>query len=194
MLKSLAVFLLGILLAGGAVLSFLGVAGSGSEQMHQVLRWTAWLAILIYLVIFVTRPLQQLRPSPFYRRLLRNRRYLGVSLAAVMTIHLVLLLIVNEQAFNIPGATVFALMYLMLLTSFDGAPARIGPRNWRLLHKAGLYALGAGFMNSIVGHLVREPRNPIYALISLLMLAAIAVRVAAFLKKRQKTEAMDSAR
>ena len=65
----------------------------------------------------------------------------GIALAAVMTIHLVLLLIVNEQAFKITGAIVYSLLFLMLFTSFDGAPAKIGPRNWRVLHKAGCMRL-----------------------------------------------------
>jgi DMSO/TMAO reductase YedYZ heme-binding membrane subunit len=191
---SLTVFGIAILLVGGSTLAYLNLAGFDEEHMLQLLRWTAWTAILIYLVVFVARPLQQLKPSALRRKLLKNRRYFGVTLAAVMTVHLVLLLIVNEQPFNIPGAVVFTLMYLMLLTSFDSAPARIGPRNWRWLHKAGLYALGAGYASSIVGRLLKDPTDPVHLTLTLLMLAAIAVRIAAFLKKRQRTEAIDSAR
>ena len=173
-----------MLLAGGPVLAYLMLVSSDEVHMRQMLRFTAWFAILIYMVVFAARPLNQLVGSTFSRTLLRNRRYVGIALAAVMTIHLVLLLIVNEQAFNIPGATIYLLMFLMLFTSFDGAPAKIGPRNWRVLHKAGLYGLGIAYLSSIGGALLKAPLDPVYLILTMLMLAAIAIRIAAFWKVR----------
>ena len=184
MRKSLTVFGIIVFLSGGFVLSYLYVAGTDADQLNLMLRFSAWTALLIYLLIFVARPLSQLVKSAFSTRLLRNRRYFGVALAAVMTIHLVLLLIVNEQAFKIGGAIVYALLFLMLLTSFDGAAAKIGPGNWRVLHKAGLYALGIGYASAIGREFLQAPLDPVYLVLTILMLAAIAIRVTAFVRCR----------
>jgi len=149
-----------------------------------MLRLTAWTAVLVYLVIFVARPLKQLNGSQASRALLKNRRYFGVALAAVMTVHLVLLTIVNDQPLNVPGAIIFVLLYLMLFTSFDSSPARLGPRNWRLLHKTGLYGLGIGYLSAVGGSFLKSPLDPVYLTLMILMLAAIGVRVSAYLKSR----------
>ena len=184
MRKNLAVFGAVTLLSGAPILAYLLLVSPDDEHLRQMLRLSAWTAILIYLVIFVARPLKQLASSPFSRKLLRNRRYVGIALAAVMSIHLVLLLMVNEQALNYGGAAVFALMYLMLFTSFDSAPAKIGPRNWRILHKIGLYGLGFAFAQSIIGAFLDAPLDPVYLPLTLLMLVAVAIRMAAFVKTR----------
>jgi sulfoxide reductase heme-binding subunit YedZ len=177
--KSLIVFGFTLILAGGSVLSYLTVAGSDTMQMNLMLRLSAWTALLIYLLVFIARPMNQLVNAPLSSKLLQNRRYYGVALAAVMTVHLVLLLVVNEQAFKIGGAIVYALLFLMLLTSFDGAAARIGPRNWRLLHKAGLYSLGIGYATAIGREFLQAPLDPVYLTLTILMLVAIAIRVTA---------------
>ncbi len=184
MRKNLTVFGLTTLLAGGSVVAYLWFTDSDEEHMRQMLRVSAWTAILIYLVVFVARPLKQLSGSPATRKLLRNRRYYGIALAAVMTVHLVLLLIVNDKALNFPGAVVYGLLYLMLFTSFDSSPARLGPRNWRILHKTGLYALGIAYFSTVVGAFLKSPLDPVYLTLVLLMLAAVAVRATAHWKGR----------
>ncbi|MDA0681214.1 MAG: hypothetical protein O3A13_11610 [Proteobacteria bacterium] len=184
MQQNLTVFGLVTLAVGGPVLAYLLLLGSDDEHMLEMLRLTAWTAVLVYLVVFVARPLKQLVGSPVSRTLLRNRRYFGIALAAVMTVHLVLLLIVNDQALNLGGAVIFSLMYLMLFTSFNSSPARIGPRNWRILHRVGLYGLGLGYAQSIGGAFIETPLDPVYLSLTLLMLTAVAIRVAAFLKAR----------
>ncbi len=184
MRKGLTVFGLAFFSFGGLVLAYLQLVSSDEEHMRQMLRVTAWLALLVYLVIFSTRPLRQLTGSPLSRQLLRNRRYFGITLAAMMTVHLILLLLVNEQALNIPGAAIFTLMYLMLLTSFDSAPARIGPRNWRILHKIGLYGLGLAYAGTIGRALLKTPFDPVYLALAFLILAAVAIRIAAYSKTR----------
>lgn len=171
-----------MLLSGGLTLAYFQLAGTGEDNMHLVLRLTAWTALLIYLVVFVARPLNQLVKSPFNKKLLRNRRAFGIALAAVMTVHLIVLLIANEAPFNIPGATVYLLMFLMVMTSFDEAPGKIGPRNWRWLHKAGLYALGIGFFGAVGREFLLTPLDPVYLTLTVLMFFAIAIRVTAFVR------------
>jgi hypothetical protein len=188
MQRNLLVFGFTVLLMGGPVLAYLMLVSSDEEHLRQMARFSAWTAILIYLVVFVARPLNQLIGSPATRRLLRNRRYVGIALAAVMTDHLVLLLIVNDQAFNIPGGIIYAVLFLMLFTSFDGAPAKIGPRNWRVLHKTGLYGLGFAYSLAIGRAFLETPLDPVYLTLTVLMLTAVAIRVMAYLKRNRRSE------
>jgi DMSO/TMAO reductase YedYZ heme-binding membrane subunit len=174
-----------MLLVGGLTLIYFRVAGASEDNMLLSLRLSAWAALLVYLVVFVARPLNQLVTSPFSKRLLRSRRSTGIALAAIMTVHLILLLIANVAPFNIPGATVYLLMFLMVMTSFDSAPARMGPRNWRWLHKAGLYALGIGLFSAVGREFLQTPLDPVYLVLTILIMAAVAIRVTAFWKTRQ---------
>jgi len=183
--KNAIVFGLTMLLVGGLTLIYFQIYGASEDNLFLALRLTAWAALLVYLLVFVARPLNQLTKSPFSKALLRHRRSIGIALAAVMTVHLVLLLIANAAPFNIPGAVVYLLMYLMVMTSFDSAPAKIGPRNWRWLHKAGLYALGIGLFSAVGREFLQTPLDPVYLVLTVLIVAAIGIRVTAFWKMRQ---------
>lgn len=78
------------------------------------------------------------------------------------------------------GGTAYALMYLMLITSFD-APARaIGPKAWRILHKTGLYFLGLIF----VATLLPDPGDEMFTVARIWFFAltkgAVLIRLTAF--------------
>ena len=201
--RNIAVYFL--VMAAVAVPSIVIVApdAMNESKLGLALRVSARLAFLIYLLVFVTRPLQQILPTALSKALFRNRRYIGISFAAVMTMHLaligwLLLFVVDEGrslASMTPGIITYTLVFLMLLTSFD-APARaLGAKNWRRLHKAGLYWIGAIFSVALVPDVIDYPSDPVYLTIGVLMVLAVAIRVAAFVKHRNhKTEAIDSAR
>ncbi|MDX1515349.1 MAG: hypothetical protein R3288_00845 [Woeseiaceae bacterium] len=173
---------------------YLDVAGSGDEQLLVLLRLTARLAFMLFLVVFIARPLRQLVKNPFTRWLLRERRSFGIAFAAVHSVHLGL---IAYRFATIPGlnygiaeaiigGTAYALMYLMLLTSFD-APARaVGARNWRRLHKTGLYFIGAIFLFT----LLPEPDQPLLtwerAWFVTLTAAALVVRLTAWLARSNR--------
>ena len=172
-------------------------------NLGLTLRITARLAFLLYIAVFVTRPLQQLVPAPLTQSMLRNRRYIGISFGAVMTAHLALiswlLLFVTDQgrslASLLPGMVTYAFVFLMLLTSFDGPARALGSKNWRRLHKAGLYWIGIIFAVTLVPDVINYPGEPVYLAIGALILIALVLRIAAFMKsRRQSTEAIDSAR
>ena len=149
---------------------------------------------MIYLVVFVARPLRRLFPGKYSTALLRERRSLGVSFAAMHSVHLGL---IAYRYGTIPGleypitdalvgGTAYALMYLMLITSFD-APARaLGPTNWRRLHKTGLYFVGLIFLST----LLPDPGEDIYTLerawFVILTGGAIFLRLTAYFAKRAK--------
>ena len=173
------------------------------SKLGLALRVTARLAFVIYILVFVTRPLRQIVPMPLTFSLFRNRRYTGISFAAVMTMHLALiswlLLYVADEGRTLtsllPGIVTYTLVTLMLVTSFD-APARaLGSKNWRRLHKTGLYWIGTVFAVTLLPDVIDYPADPVYLTIGALMMLAVIIRIAAFAKRQdQSTAAMDSAK
>ena len=152
-------------LALGCVL-YLENAGADDAHLVSLLTLTARIAFMIYLLIFVARPLRQLMPNDLTKWLLSERRSLGIAFAAVHTVHLGLIFTRHdiESLLDRPligtavGATAYLLMYLMLLTSFDAPARRLGPKNWRRLHKTGLYFIGFVFFAT----LLPEPGQAVY--------------------------------
>lgn len=162
-----------ILVAGAALLGValvalaLAIAGPGEDGVRLGLRVTAGEAYLIFLAVFAARPLNAVRPSPASRWLLRNRRALGVAVAAAQGVHLFL---VVELATAYPssfaaglapttaivGGAGFVLLGLMTATSFDRPAAAIGRRAWRALHVTGIWTLFAIFGATYAGLAARD--------------------------------------
>ncbi|MBT8100784.1 MAG: hypothetical protein KJO82_13595 [Gammaproteobacteria bacterium] len=173
---------------------YLHTSGFSDDNLIILLKLTARLSFLIYLVIFIARPLRQMLANRLTRWLVKERRSLGIAFAAMHTVHLGLIFTLHDFASLLArpilgtavGATAYSLMYLMLITSFD-APARaIGPKNWRRLHKTGLFFIGFVF----VATLLPEPGQPVYTMdrawFTVLTGGAIVVRLTAWLALRSK--------
>lgn len=172
---------------------YLQYDGFTDDNLVLLLTLTARIAFLVYLVIFVARPLRQLFPTGVTKWLLRERRSLGITFAAVHTVHLGLIVTRHDpQALlerpligTAVGATAYLLMYMMLLTSFDAPARRIGTKNWRRLHKTGLYFVGFVFLAT----LLPEPGQPFFtfdrAWLYVLTGAAVFVRLTAWFATRR---------
>jgi DMSO/TMAO reductase YedYZ heme-binding membrane subunit len=182
--RNLIVLDAAILIVGLPSLLVLWQSDFDEESFGVVLRATARVALLVFLVIFVTRPLHQLATSGFTRTLQANRRNMGIAFAGVMTAHLGLLIWFNGPVAPIPGIIAYSLLYLMLVTSFDKPRAALGLRRWKYLHKTGLYVLGYAFAQTIVVALMESPGDPVYLALAALFVIAILLRAGAFLKKR----------
>jgi sulfoxide reductase heme-binding subunit YedZ len=182
--RNLVVLTAAVVIVGIPSLVYLSRGSFEDAVFGDVLRTSARLALLIYLVIFSARPLHQLTPSGPTRSLLMNRRSVGVAFAGVMTAHLIFLLWFNGLIAPIPGMIVYALLILMLITSFDRPRAALGPRRWKYLHKTGLYVLGIAFAQAVVRGLWDTPTDPAYLILAALFVIAILLRVTAFFKSR----------
>lgn len=175
--------------------AWIRIAGASDDNLRAALTLTARLAFMIYLLVFVARPLRQLVRNDFSKYLLKERRSLGIAFAAVFSVHLGLI----AFRFNtIPGleyplssaligGSAYALCYLMLVTSFDGPARAIGPNNWRRLHRTGLYFIGAIFLFT----LLPDPGQPIVTAGRLwfvvLTAGALTIRLTAFFAVRSGT-------
>ena len=182
--RNLVIYVTAIIVVGIPSLIYLDRSAFDDDAFGVVLRASARIALLIYLLIFSIRPLQQLLKSDLTRTLLRNRRSIGIAFAGVMTAHLVFLIWFNGPIAPIPGMIVYALLFLMLITSFDKPRAALGIRRWKILHKTGLYVIGVAFAQTVVRGVLDTPDNPTYLALAALFLMAISVRVAAFFKTR----------
>lgn len=176
---------------------YLEFHGRSDVNLVVLLTLTARIAFMIYLLIFVARPLRTLLPNELTKWLVRERRSLGIAFAAVHTVHLGLILTRHDLASLLDrpligtavGATAYLLMYLMLLTSFDAPARRVGPKNWRRLHKTGLYFIGFVFLAT----LLPEPGQAVYtfdrAWLYTLTGVAVVIRLTAWLAARQRRQA-----
>jgi len=175
--------------------SILSVAWLGSvelsdENIRMPLRQTARLAFVLYLVVLVARPLQQLLHNNRTAVLLRNRRLIGVAFTAVMTTHLGLIVyryasqadLDLSLAGSATGIATYAVFYLMFITSFDAPRAAIGPKPWKFLHRTGLVL--AAFIFALP-HAVEDLSDPGYLIFGIPFAIAMVIRLTAWLRSRQ---------
>ncbi len=193
--RNWTVLLSTMLAIGAVVLTILEKNGSDEATVVLLLRLTAFTSFVIFLLLFVARPLRQLVDSQFTQSLKRNRRYFGIALTGSHTVHLVL--IVNFVfGTGVPlqtlviGGIAYSFLYLMLITSFDTPAAAIGPVAWRRLHTAGLYWIGGTFTYTLGKNFISNPHSPVHQVVVVLILAAISVRVIAFLKQEKNQQAV----
>lgn len=193
--KNWTVLISTMLLIGLPVLAFVQNDPGNEERLRLMLRATAFTSFLVYLLVFVTRPLRQLVESPVTRTMLRNRRYFGIVLAGSHTVHLFVIIwvfaFVQKSAPPIAvlalGGSAYVLLYSMLITSFDRPAQAIGPVAWRRLHKTGLYWNGGIFAVSLVPKLFTQPGKPLYLVSTVIIVAAVGIRLLAFFRGRRQS-------
>lgn len=172
------------------ILSFLAMPdyAESADAWGYGLRVTARIAFFFLMLAYIARPLKQLSGAGGV--LLKNRRYLGLSVALAHTVHFVCVYIVVTR-YDIPldpvvligGGGAFIAMWLMALTSNDKSIRLLG-RNWKRLHLFGLHYLWVIFMFTFAGRLGGEDAL-LYWVIILLGLAGWALRVWAFVARRR---------
>ena len=177
------------------VLLYLDKFGASDDNLLVMLRLTARLAFLVYLLVFIARPIRQLVRTNATRWLLNERRSLGLSMAAIHFVHMGLIIYrathSPEFEFDFPaqiiGSLIYTLMLLMVITSFD-APARvIGAQTWRRLHKTGLYALGVAFVSTLLPEARAELLEPERLWFIVLTAIAVFIRLTAFFARRSQS-------
>ena len=137
----------------------LGSVGTGAPGWHLLLVATARTSAALWLAVFLASTLRGLYPGPATAWLLRNRRYLGVSVAVSHTVHLGAIAGFAQASDGQSDPIVVALggpAYLLLLamvaTSFDRSAAWLGRKRWRWLHRAGIWYLALPFGLTFAGN------------------------------------------
>ena len=191
--RTLVQFLASTTLVAAACVAYLAAAGLADDDIRLLLRLTAQVAFVVLLLVFIARPLRDLIKTPLTLTLLKNRKQLGVTFAGIHTVHMTLIFYRAQQvsdfefslASNLPGMVTYVVIYLMLITSFSGPAKAIGPKAWRILHKAGLFLVTAVFAQTQLPRSMDDLAEANWALIGLLIFALL-VRVTAFFGNRKK--------
>ncbi len=185
-------FLIALLATDVFAAIWLQAAGFGDDNIRTTLRYSGQLVFVIYLVVIVTRPLQQLLQKPWTTKLLKNRRLIGVAFAGVMTAHLVLIVLRYSitPGLSLPplqnlvtGAGAFALIYAMFITSFNGPARAITPKAWKILHRIGLIWIGYVFAFPSSLDALSDPN---YLKVAVPVLIAILIRFVAWRRSNQQ--------
>jgi DMSO/TMAO reductase YedYZ heme-binding membrane subunit len=130
--------------------------------------------------------------TPATAKLLKHRRLLGIAFSGIHTAHLGLIFyrarMIPDFNLNISesllGGLTYVVIYLMFLTSFDATARALGSRNWRVLHKVGLYWVFVAFVPTLLPE-SRDQLAGANGLIILLTAVAIVIRLTAFLANRR---------
>lgn len=134
--------------AVGLIFIFQGV---NEASWRIAIRLTARTSCILFLLAFCASALRRFRSTVFTNWLLRNRRYLGLSMAVSHGFHAVAIAGVaiftseNMVRDNHGGNLGYLFILMMTITSFEAPAAILGRRNWRILHTVGMYYLWLSF-------------------------------------------------
>lgn len=181
----------GVVVAAEVALMF-GVYGTGVDGVRGGIRATARSSLVLFSLTFVASSLVALWPAPWSKWLLRHRRHLGLGFALSHGVHLALIVAfalgwpaifgARSLAGEIVPATAYLFLLAMVITSTDGARARLGGARWKLLHKSGMYLAWLIFTFVYVG---RTASDLSYAPAVALLLGALGLRIAARVTRRR---------
>ena len=166
----------------------LAVAGTGEPGLRLAIRLSARESYALFVLLFAAAPLNAVWRARGTKWLLRNRRYLGVSMAVSHAGHLAFVIALaraHPLSFTrsvapttlIGGSIGYVLLALMTATSFDRTAALLGRRAWRALHTTGMWTLFAIFAftyagRAVVGPAAALPAVPLLALVGLRIFVA----------------------
>ncbi|NOR20795.1 MAG: hypothetical protein GQ538_11985 [Xanthomonadales bacterium] len=137
------------------VIEMSGVDMSDATAVSHMISYSVrWAVPLIFLVTAISA-LQKLFPGPLPAWLLRNRKYIGMCFAVAMAWQGLFIFIMSgffrdyyfEEIFylrdELEGTTGYIFLALMVVTSFKFARKFLDAKQWKLVHKSGLYFLWA---------------------------------------------------
>ncbi|MGL5064145.1 MAG: hypothetical protein ACRC62_29515 [Microcoleus sp.] len=170
----------------GVIWLFYGIEESG---MRLAIRATGRTSCLLFLSAFVASSLHKLRSTSLSGWLLKNRRYLGISMAVSHTYHAIALYGLwlatdgSAPSFDPLGTFGYILLLAMTVTSFNGPATWLGKRGWKILHTAGIHFFWLGFLFE---YSYRLPKSiAIYSPFVILLILAMILRLLASRKHKE---------
>jgi len=179
-----------LLMTAAVLLSF----PPGADGLRSAIRATARSSFALFLLAFLASSLVTLLPGSGSRRLLRERRYLGLAFAFSHTVHGLLIYRYAQQfpelfwagrtiTSSLPGSIGYLFLLLLTLTSFKAPMRLLGGRAWKALHSSGMWVLAGVFCLSFYN---RTAMGGWYPLAFALMFSAIAFKLTAKLARQQR--------
>ena len=128
---------------------------SSGEAVSSLIQLTVRFSVPWLYLAFAASSLHAIFPSVYSRWLLRNRKIIGLCFALVMAWQLFFILWVvgiytqyyMQEVYvlsdAIEGTVGYLFLIAMVLTSFKFGRSRLNPKQWKFLHKSGIYYLWA---------------------------------------------------
>jgi sulfoxide reductase heme-binding subunit YedZ len=135
------------------VFSMMGVELSSGRAVSSMIELSVRCAVPLLFVAFAASSINVLFPGLFGRWILRNRKFIGLSFAAAMAWQLFFILWMVTQYTDyyvgevyalsdvIEGVGGYLLLIAMVLTSFKFGRKHLSAKQWKFLHKGGIYWL-----------------------------------------------------
>ncbi|QHG64432.1 ferric reductase-like transmembrane domain-containing protein [Pseudomonas putida] len=169
----------------------------GADGLRSAIRATARSSFALFLLAFLASSLVTFLPGSSSRRVLRERRYLGLAFAFSHTVHGLLIYRYAQQfpelfwagrtlTSSLPGSIGYLFLLLLTLTSFKAPMRLLGGRAWKALHSSGMWVLAGVFCLSFYK---RIPMGGWYPLAFALIFSAIAFKLTAKLAQQQRRTA-----
>jgi len=167
------------------------------EALRLTIRVTARQSLLLFVLAYAASALACLFAAPATRWLRQHRRSLGLAFATSHAWHLVAILTLltlypaqfmqlTSAATRIGGSVTYVFIAAMAATSFDATARAIGPRNWRLLHGIGGFAIWTTFL---ISEGKRVATMPAYAIGVALLLGVMLLRLIAWWRRARPVTA-----
>ncbi len=176
---------------------------SNPAHISGMIQQSVRLAVPWLFVAFAASSLVILFPNKFTKWILRNRRIFGLCFAAGMAWQLLFIfwLVIGffgyymEEAYNyydlseqIPG---YLILFAMTFTSFRFGRNMLSPRQWKFLHKGGIYFIWAVVWSTYWFELYYyDDIQPIDYAYYWMGIAAWGMRMAAWTKKRRSSQSL----
>lgn len=166
------------------------------ETLTEIVRGGGRFSYLLFLLIFIARPMHVLFPSSFTAQWLRNRGGIGLMLVGNQVSHMgvVITLFAVSPVAPLPpivvsgGITGVTLVALMGITSFKTVTDQLPGKLVKGIHATGmLYLMFVVFFYDIILSVFTKPATPLYVAFAVLYYAALGLRIAAYYKTRSAT-------
>ena len=128
------------------------IHGVSEEGMRMAIRVTGRTSTILFVSAFIASSVQKIWKIPLSTWMLKNRRYLGISMAVSHTYHAVALVglwfVTNGAAPQIEplGTLGYVLLIVLTITSFKIPAKWLGKRGWKILHKTAMHYLWLGLL------------------------------------------------
>ena len=179
------------ILSLGAVVAALAAGDAPAGQALLAARWTARVALPLFLIVYLIGPVSRLWPGRVDPRWLRSRRDWGLAFAIAMGVHLIALAI-NVLGFAprtlasvAGGGVAYVLLTAMAATSNTAMMRRMGPW-WKRLHRTGIHVVWLVFLISYSSRIPRPGYEATGTIGAPLVAAAGLIRFAAWVRTRRR--------
>lgn len=153
-------------LATGVALVWLA-HGAGEDGVRRVARLTATSSLLLFVAAFAASGAHRLARRPLTAWALRNRRWVGLSMALSHAVHLAAIAQLAARwpaagaaiplAVRVAGSLGVVALAALVATSNDRAVARLGRARWRRLQRGACWVLWGVFALSYVPGATTHP-------------------------------------